>query len=319
MIVVAAGAFAQDEACPGKLAVAEVSEVLQAVQGALGSLDGDRASSLLEEVHGLARCLGEVVPPEVLGTYAANRSVVSFYEQDFEEARRWALLAVATTGMATAGSVVGPERWWVDYGGVTPEVGAVDGGPAPPAGGLLVVDGRALTAPAAAVATPHLLQVLDRKGRVVTTRWIDGTAFPADVLTGGALGDPPRWWTEPPGMSVVTVSPTAPPPTPTVGEVVFDGVVATDGCPFAPNPTDVQVRNHHLTIEGQRYPLRADLDIVAVRDVLRTCGELRAARRFSKWAVTHSALRPRRELREAFVEALSTPEPVRKKKHPAGE
>lgn len=317
MIHWAAVAAAQEEPCPGQLRLSEVQEVLVAVSQALGALDGDRASHLLDEVHELTRCLAEVVDPETLGTYAANRSVVSFYEQDFEEARRWASLAVVTTGSATAGAVSGPERWWADYGAVEPEAVSAAGAVAPPPGGLVVLDGRALTAPSAASATPHLLQVVDRHHRVSSSRWIDGTSFPADVLGEGGADTPPRWWTEPPGVSVVQGPPPAPAGDPP-GEVVFDGVVTTEGCPFGPDPQDVRARTGKVAIGDLVFPLRRDEDLAAFRSVLRTCGEFRAARRFVKWSTQRGTFSPRKELRDAWVEALTTPEPRRnRKKGPA--
>ncbi len=312
MIPLVTAAFAQEEACPGTLAVAEVDQVLAATTTALEDLDGDRAAHLVEEVSSLLRCLGGVLTPDQLGRFAATSSVVAFYEQDFEEARRWAELAVTTTGSANAGSVSVPERWWADYGALVPTVGEAAGVVSPPPGGVVVVDGRALLAARAAVATPHLLQLVDRKGRVLSTRWFDGVAFPEDVVAGSSPPSVPRWWTEPPTVTViepgtVVAAPVAAP------EVVFDGVVSTQGCPFTPDPQDVRARGRRVTIEGQSWVFRKDEDVTEFRDVLRTCGEFRAARRFAKWQVS-SAFSGAKEFREAFVEALRTPEPRRNKR-----
>jgi hypothetical protein len=59
----------------------------------------------------------------------------------------------------------------------------------------LFMSGRFVTRPTVPVETPLLVQVADRKGRVLFSWWQDGAAFPEErLLAGGPPLSQPSWW-----------------------------------------------------------------------------------------------------------------------------
>lgn len=157
-----------------------------------------RASALLERTEEQLRCVVEVVPEPLMVRLGRLRAYEHMIDVDAIEAQRWLGLSLSLDPRG---------RWpsWVPDAHVArtleaPEVviGRADGGLAVPEGGGVFLDGRYLVEPVAQSEVPHLLQVAGADGVVTQAWWIDGAAFPPEVL-GPAVPVPPAplWFTDP--------------------------------------------------------------------------------------------------------------------------
>jgi hypothetical protein len=161
-------------------------------------------------------CMLDVVKTEDVARFAIRYAYALAGDLDTPEAERWALLAKALDPSLPWPAYVPPAHQVRSLGGDTaPASTVVEGkGLVVPTGGGVFLDGRFLDTPRAEPGVPHLLQVGDRVGNLETT-WMDGTAFPEDLLgppldtlptlppwfsadgTRIKVKQPKRAWTEP--------------------------------------------------------------------------------------------------------------------------
>lgn len=322
LLALASAAHAQVEVCAAPLSLTEWREQMDAVDGALRELDGARADVVLDDLVYELRCLSEPATPDAVGRLARQVALVAFFAQDLDELSYWGLLArEAAGGMPWPEGVPVPVRF-EELVGALPEaeVDRVEGqGLLVPKGGGALLDGRLLGEPAATRGAQHLLQVADKKGAVVWTRWQTGAGFPEDVLAPGPT-DPgvPRWYVAPPDPVPVHVpEPVAVAPVPEQTVTFGDPRWV---CPWEGIPADVEAHGASVTVAGAVYRVKTDEEVVAFRKTLRGCGEFRAARRFLKWqAARGKPFAGARGHRDAMVEALLTPEPKGRKRRPPPE
>ncbi len=313
----AAPALAQVEACDGPFSLVEWLQAMDEVDRALIALDGSRADLVLDHVIDESRCLDEVVPPDVLGRFARQVSVVAFFAQDPDELAYWALLARETAGGAPwPPELPVPDRYHelvADLG--EPRVDTLPGvGFAPPKGGAVLVDGFFAASPTASVGVQHLVQVGDKKGLVVSTTWQTGTSFPEGWLEeGDSELEAPRWYEAPPEPPPIEVPEPAPEPVevdePTVS---FDGDGRSADCPWKGEPRKASVKGRTVSINRQTFTVRGDEAQAEFKAVLRSCGEFRAVRRFTRWQDARKKLfSSGKRYRDAMLKALLTEEPAR--------
>ena len=260
-------AFAQEEVCPGPFTRAEWREVLTAVDEALDELDGNRADRLLDYVHHELRCMTEVAHPEDVGRMAMQEAVVHWYDQDPDEAVRWAWTALETVGADAPWPAITPTRM-LDRVADTPQpelTGPRGLGLVPPKGGAFLRNGFLLTQPEAPVRVQALVQVVDKQGVVQETRWQDGAAFDDAWLARQA--DPveaPRWYEPPPR------------PRRTSGRSATAGTDEVDlrwdiepSCPWKGQPRRAELSGRHAQVNRQGFALKSDADDREFLRVLR--------------------------------------------------
>lgn len=194
------------------------------------SLELRMAVRLLDEGQASLLCLAEPVSTRQLARYAIRRAFAEALGTDASEGERWAGLAFT----------LDPSVTWPEYvpmhhaarafaATLTPRRVSVPGVAVIGVhGGSERLDGRPLDAVAAEIDMPHLLQALDRNGRVVWSRWIDGAGFPEDVLAhelpGPSSAEAKRGARAGPGAVVDE------------DEALADGEPSTDGVSEAPPP-----------------------------------------------------------------------------------
>lgn len=329
----AVSASAQVEVCAGVLALPEWREAMDAVDEALIALDGARADRILDDLLYEMRCLHAPVPPAELGRLARQVALVAFFAQDQDELGYWGQLALQAAGGAPwPEAVTIPDRFFEMLDALPePEPTRAEGGLAIPRGGGALLDGVLLTEPIATEGVQHLLQIADKGGRVVSTAWQTGASFDRTWLEDDPRPEgTPGWYVAPPPPPPLRDAPVpepvpevpqpevpqpeAPRPAPTVR---FDGDGATQECPWRGPPRNVSAKGREVRVNRHTFPVRTAEDQDAFRQVLRACGEFRAARRFVRWRVARRKLfRSGSQLRDAMIEALVTPEPPRKPRHP---
>ncbi|MEQ1568904.1 MAG: hypothetical protein ABMA64_24920 [Myxococcota bacterium] len=160
------------------------------------------ARRMLDGAYPRVPCIVQVVPSVDLAKYAIRRSYLYALDLDENETLRWATTAKALEPGIDWPAYVPPEhsvRALLPTLEVPAPVPIEGAGLVVPERGGVFLDGRFLTVPQAEPELPHLLQVGDGMGRMVASRWQDGTMFPDDLL-GPPLEqvpEPPRWFTHP--------------------------------------------------------------------------------------------------------------------------
>jgi len=342
-------AHAQVEVCTAQLRVDTWVEALDMVDHQLANKNVDLADRILDDVIDQLRCLESPAPPEALGRLARQVSVVAFYQVDHEEMASWTWLARDTVGAAPWPETLPvPERYHeLAAQLVEPPMDTADGRRLqPPKRGGFVLDGRAIAEPQARSGVQHLLQVVDKKGRILEGHVQLGAAFPerwteagdGAIQVAGHLPQPatPTPWTddavaaapepqpEPapqPEPDPAPVDPTepvepAPPNTLSKGHSIsredrpFSEVFPD--CPWKAEPAKARVEGREVVVNRRRLPVGSRADVVATQKVFRTCGEFRAARRLGRWSDERRKLfASGTKYREAMLRVLVQPEPVR--------
>jgi hypothetical protein len=340
MLLLLGRAWAQEEACGGVLREEELHEALDATEAALAELSVDRADRILDDVVDNLRCVGTALAPDDLGRLARHLALVAFYDADGAELRSWTWLERDTVGGSWPEAELPVPA---TFHGMRSELSeppmvAASGGWAVPKGGVVWVDGRPSVAPEARSEVPHLMQVLDKKGRVLWSGWMLGAAAPERWLDpSGRPGEVPGWVVVPP------------PPAPWDDGVVEapEAVEAEDDealvgaepegerddgrsrparttefmevfpeCPWRQGPNKVTVEGTTVNVNRFGYPTRKQGEVEALGAVFRQCGEFRAARRLARWAETRGKLFGGGEAaqhRDAMVRMLLADEPTRKR------
>ncbi|MFT4624300.1 MAG: hypothetical protein ACI8PZ_002959 [Myxococcota bacterium] len=313
-------AAAQQEVCAGAFSQAEWNEALDAVDDALAELDGARADRLLDYAHHEFRCMEEVVRPADVARMAMQESVLHWYDQDPEESLRWAWTVLETLGSAAEWPEVTPARLLTELDALQlPEfAGPTDMGFVPPKGGAYLRNGFLLVEPRAPVRAHGLVQVVDKKGVAQETRWQDGAAF--DEGWFGPAGDvpTPRWYeAPPPPVNSASGGVAARDPAKDVPAMRWD---IEPECVWKGQPRRVVSTAGSVTINRQQFEVRGAEEQREFLRTLRTCGEFRAARRFTRWREARRKLvLNARSYRDSMEKALLTPEPTRRKRRGAAE
>ncbi len=348
-LLLVAAPFAQTEVCPGPLTAAYMVESMDAVDVAISEFNGERANGLLDDLLYELRCLEHPIDPRHLGRLARQLSLMSFYEQDVLETESWALLARSTLGGAPWPSGIPIPETYHGFLAELPELEEVEvegAGLAPPKKGAILMDGRVLLRPRAALGTSHLVQVADKKGAVSATRWQHGAAFDESLLGGATELKAPRWYSEPepPAPPVLALPVAEPDPAPesevpdsvpvpdTVPEPVADPVAdaelpsevrdrmfrsreATEGCPWKKQPMVAVAKAGEVRVNRHSYAVKSPAQQAEFRSVLRSCGEFRAARRFERWRDARRKLAlDAGRYKRGMVKALLTDEPKKRRK-----
>jgi hypothetical protein len=159
-----------------------------------------KASVLLTWTERHLPCLTEVAHPDDMARFAQQMSFQATLDEDPEIARSWAQLA-----MVAAPKTPLPDWMPASHAGRVaisaadpPNLVHLDDdiGVLHPRGGGVFLDGHFLRQPVAAAEVNHLLQIADRRGEVMESRWQHGPTFGDDVVGPGIADvEPPAWWT----------------------------------------------------------------------------------------------------------------------------
>ncbi len=196
-VLFSSDAFAQDF-CPAPYSHEKWRADMDKVDAAYVTIDLDTARRLIEGIWRDVGCLDMVAKRGHLARFARQKALLAFYDQDEDTAVRWGLLSRAAA----------PDfPWSSDMAEDHPFRSMVVAAEDPPIGGpegqgLLVekkssyfMNGRPLLEPKAEAEIPNLVQQADKKGKIISTYWQDGAAFPVDVL--GPVGEAltvPKWF-----------------------------------------------------------------------------------------------------------------------------
>jgi hypothetical protein len=208
-------AFAQDPACATTpVNHAAWRQAMDDIDATIHAFQLDVAREKLERTRTSLVCLTEIVRPSYLARFARQRALVAFYDQDEDSAVHWGLLsrlAKADLPWPADMPVEHPFRQMVEFADKPPVGGPEDATLLVEKKGSVFMNGAPLLAPRAEAEVPHLLQVTDKKGLVLSTFWQDGAAFPPALI--GPAGDPlefPAWFVPEAGAAAVVAVVTEP-------------------------------------------------------------------------------------------------------------
>ena len=275
-------AFGQEPVCEGRFALEEWREAMDAVDRAVAAGKGSLAKKILDQIHEALRCSEVLVDPRDLGRFARQMSVTAFSRQDDDEAVRWASLAAeAVPDVPWSDELPRTEAYvdWLDALKVEPQVAGPEGrGLVVPKRGGVLIDGRLATRAEASTSVPHLVQVADRSGQPVRAMWMDGAAFPEDLLGESVVVSRPDWYEDPDRRHREAAA------APEVG--VAPMPISDDDeppeCPWKAIKK-VEVASTTVTINKTIYRVRTEMAQAGFLDILYACQEFEAAGRFQKW------------------------------------
>lgn len=188
-------AYAQDQ-CMTDYTHEQWRTDMDRVDEQLAEFDLDETRILVDKIWRNVGCLETLVRPGHLARFGRQRALLSFFNQDEDAAVKWGLAARYTA----------PDYPWAlpedhPFRAMVTEtedrvMGGIDGATlVVPRKGAAFINGRPLLEPKAPAEVPHLIQVTDKKGHVISTWWQDGAAFPNDFI--GPEGPPlevPDWY-----------------------------------------------------------------------------------------------------------------------------
>jgi hypothetical protein len=274
-------AQAQESPCDGKFALEEWREAMDAVDRAVSVGNVDLSKKILDQIQDALTCSEALVRPPDLGRFARQMSVTAFYRQEDDDATQWAQLSLeADPNAAWPDTLPQPDAYDELLASISgsQRVGPSDQGLAVPKRGGVIIDGRLALRPEVSPAIPHLVQVADSKGQPLGARWMDGAAFPADLLGQPVEVSIPKWYVDPDARE------TAGEPAPVVGVAPLP-VLDTDAqaqCPWKAIK-QATVDASTVTINKTVYPVRSPHAQAGFLDILYVCEEFEAAGRFQKW------------------------------------
>jgi hypothetical protein len=231
-------AFAQEFRCSPSVTHEEVNDRLKYVEMALdpSSPNLDEAEERLAYIFEKNfPCMNSLVDPLYISRFARLQAHLNMYRQDETISLTWAHLAQNTDPTLVWASkfpeslianTLQEER---DLEGPPTLAGPSDVGLAPPPKGGIFLNGVLLTKPQAYTSIPGLIQVINKKQKIVATYWQDGGAFQEEWLGDIKEIKAPKWYDGP--ISAVANAPTAlakaTPTTPTKAVVAPAKVVVT--------------------------------------------------------------------------------------------
>lgn len=195
----ATASWARDADCP-ELHAADLATLVDQVDQLFVDQQVAAARRTLISAEKRLPCILEVVRKEDLARFAIRYAYVLGGDP---EAERWAALAKALDPALPWPAYIPSGHGVRDLAAdARPELLPVeDKGFSLPAAGGVFLDGRFLDAPRAEPGIPHLLQVGDAGGNIEAS-WMDGTAFPEDLLGPAAAPRTLPAWYSPDGTPV---------------------------------------------------------------------------------------------------------------------
>jgi hypothetical protein len=190
-------AFATDPGCvPASLDALRLD--LDGVEAALRDADGDEAARRLGAAVDAWPCSAEPAYPHDVARMGRLAALVAWSAGDVDEMARWARLWQSVD--PTVGPMMrrgpNPEGFVAAVGAIAlPAVATGAGqGIVPPKRGLVTMDGVPAWSADALPDTPHLVQVWDRRGQLVSGVWQEGADFDAALLGSSSDRTLPDWW-----------------------------------------------------------------------------------------------------------------------------
>lgn len=223
LIYSSSSAFAQEFRCAPTVTHEEVNDRLKYVEMALDPSNPnlDEAEERLAYISEKnLPCMNGLIDPLYISRFARLQAWLNMYRQDESIALTWAHLAEYTDPQLVWASkfpeslIANTLQEELDFEGPPTLAGPSDVGLAPPSKGGIFLNGALLTKPQAYTSIPGLIQVINKKQKIVASYWQDGSAFREEWLGKVEEITPPKWYDGP--ISVVASTPTAlAKPTPT--------------------------------------------------------------------------------------------------------
>ena len=159
----------------------------------------DEAQETLSVMYTSLPCTLDRLHPAHVARFARLQTISAFHRKDEVELNRWERLARSWDVQWPEG--YGPEHAVREATAYVPdtEVAEPPGQVIkPPSGGAMLLDGRLLREPRAAVETPHFVQVVDKDGWVESGYWQEGGVFrPQWTVMGDKVPAVAKWYREP--------------------------------------------------------------------------------------------------------------------------
>jgi hypothetical protein len=185
-------ALAQDE-CLTSFSHPEWVTEMDEIDKSLATFNLDDARLQVDATWRHVGCLSAPVQPGYLARFARQRAMLAFFDQDEDNAIKWGLLAKYTApDMGWPVPEDHPFRQMIAEAEDPPMGGPENASLIIAKGNKVLLNGWPITEPKAHAEVPGLVQVVDKKGAVVSTYWQDGAAFPPDMIgPPGVVNEPP--------------------------------------------------------------------------------------------------------------------------------
>jgi hypothetical protein len=195
MIALPTISFAQQETCSGYTNV-ELNEAVARSTDAFSKADLGRAQRSILRAQNQLRCLDEPVHPDSFASFARLRGLLAFFDQDEILATQWGVAARQASPDLAWSDLFDEDHPFRDLLDETeaPPLSGVQGGFLNiPSKGAFLINGQMTWQPMTSIEVPHLIQIVDKRGSIVSSMWQDGAAFSDTVLTD----EPPSSFTTP--------------------------------------------------------------------------------------------------------------------------
>jgi hypothetical protein len=195
-------AHAQDEVCDEELSINWFIQGMDAIDAAFAAFDVEKARLIATDLKENVRCCVDPIHANHLVRHGRQRALAAFFDQDESLMAYWGQLDQLNPELPWPEGFEDPEhplRDTLSFMDKGMPVELKGRGLDLPKGTVLLLDGRPLTKPIAVLDMPHMVQVLDRPGHVISGGWQDGTAFadyrityePTELVV-------PNWYDPPP-------------------------------------------------------------------------------------------------------------------------
>ena len=189
-------AQAQAPACQ-PMGIADMRAGLDQIEAAMRRTAQEKAMGAIILMFERMACLTERATPNDLARYGRLRCEIAFWDQDEDLAIQWCSFAQNIENQPWPSRIgeTHPIRQLMADIEKPEALGPSNKDLASPKGGVALLDGRPSNRAVALVEVPHFVQLIDKKQIVVTSRWIDGAAFPEELLiaASGSPPSPPKW------------------------------------------------------------------------------------------------------------------------------